>query len=146
MANEYRKQNYNPALLNRRQIYEYIIKQVSKVKQELRTANVEESVNTALNKLANLMDELSKDSQIAELKDLTIDISATIRGVKLHDITRASLDEMLQKLLNVSESIVLEEKKKENAGKLKALLLEMAAHSEEIANVIDLDQIFKIFG
>lgn len=129
-------------MMSRKERYEYLIKQVSEVKQELRTANTEETVNTALDKLASLMDKMTKDSQVADAKGLIADIAVTIRGVKLHDITRSALDEMLQKLLDVSRNIVAEEEKKENAGKLKALFLELAEHSEEITQVIDINKIF----
>lgn len=129
-------------MMSRKECYEYLIKQVSEVKQELRTVNTEESVNTVLDKLADLMNRMSKDSQVADVKGWIADIAGTIRDVKLHDITRSALDEMLQKLLDVSGNIIAEEKKKENAGKLKALFLELAEHSDEIAQVIDINKIF----
>ena len=129
-------------IMSRRERYEYLIKQLSEVKQELRTANEEKTVNNALNKLADLMDKLMKDSQLADVEGWTADISGTIRGVKLHDITRSVLDDMLQKLLERAEEIIAEEKKKENAGKLKALFMQLENHSDEIAKIIEINKIF----
>ena len=129
-------------MMSRKERYEYLFKQISELKEELRTANTEESVNTALDKLADLMDKLMHDSQVADVKGWVADISGTIRGVKLHDITRSVLDDMLQKLLERIQEIITEEKQKENASKLKTLFLELAEHSEEIAKIIDINNIF----
>lgn len=129
-------------MMTRKERFEYLVKEVSEVKQELRTANTEESVNTALDKLSTLMDRLSKDSQVTDVKGWVEDISGTIRGVKLHDVTRSALDDMLEKLLKMAMEIIAEESKKENANKLKALFLELAEHSDEIAEIIDINKIF----
>ena len=129
-------------MMSRKERYEYLFKQISELKEELRTANTEESVNTALDKLADLMDKLMHDSQVADVKGWVADISGTIRGVKLHDITRSVLDDMLQKLLERIQEIITEEKQKENASKLKTLFLELAEHSEEIAKIIYINKIF----
>lgn len=129
-------------MMTRKKRFEYLVKEVSEVKQELRTANTEESVNTAMDKLSNLMDRLSKDSQLTDVKGWVADISGTIRGVKLHDVTRSALDDMLEKLLKRAMEIIAEESKKENANKLKALFLELAEHSDEIAEIIDINKIF----
>lgn len=128
--------------LTQKERYAYLVKQVSDVKHELRTANTEETVNGALNRLEDLIDTLSYDRQLAALKGWVADLSGTIRGVKLHDITRSKLVEMLEELLKRANEIIAEEAKKENVNKLKALFLELAEHAEEIANVIDIDKIF----
>ncbi len=129
-------------MMTRKERFEYLVKEVSEVKQELRTANTEESVNTALDKLSTLMDRLSKDSQVTDVKGLVADISGTIRGVKLHDVTRSALDDILEKLLKRAMEIIAEESKKENANKLKALFLELAEHSDEIDEIIDINKVF----
>lgn len=129
-------------MMSRKERYEYLLKQVSEVKEELRTANTEESVNTALNKLADLMDKLMHDSQVADVEGWVADIAGTIRGVKLHDITRSILDKLLKDFLERVAEIIAEEKQKENASKLKVLFLELAEHSEEIAKIIDINKIF----
>ena len=41
-------------MMTRKERFEYLVKEVSEVKQELRTANTEESVNTDLDKLSTL--------------------------------------------------------------------------------------------
>lgn len=126
----------------RKERFEYLLKQVGELQQELRTANTEVSVNATLNKLADIIGELSKDSQFEDIKGGISDIAGTICGVKLHDITRSVLDDMLKKLLERAKEIIEEEKKKENAGKIKKLFLEFAEHSNEIAQVIDINEIF----
>ena len=128
-------------MMTRKERFEYLVKEVSKVKQELR-ANTEESVNTALDKLSTLMDRLSKDSQVTDVIVWIALISGTIRGVKLHDVTRSALDDMLEKLLKKAMEIIAEETMKENANKLKALSLKLAEHSDEIAEIIDINKIF----
>ena len=129
-------------MMSRKERYEYLFKQVSEVKEELRTANTEKSVNTALDKLEDLMDKLMHDSQVADVEDWEADIAGTIRGVKLHDITRSILDKLLKDFLERVAEIIAAEKQKENAGKLKTLFLELAEHSEEIAKIIDINKIF----
>ena len=128
-------------MMTRKERFEYLVKEVSEVKQELR-ANTEESVNTALDKLSTLMDRLSKDSQVTDVIVWIAHISGTIRGVKLHDVTRSALDDMLEKLLKKAMEIIAEETMKENANKLKALSLKLAEHSDEIAEIIDINKIF----
>ena len=142
IVREENTKNCGLRMMTRKERFEYLVKEVSEVKQELRTANTEESVNTALDKLSTLMDRLSKDSQVTDVKGWVADISGTIRGVKLHDITRSALDDMLEKLLKMAMEIIAEESKKENANKLKALFLELAEHSDEIAEIIDINKIF----
>lgn len=128
-------------MMTRKERFEYLVKEVSEVKQELRTANTEESVNTALDKLSTLMDRLSKDSQVTDVKGWVADISGTIRGVKLHDVTRSALDDMLEKLLKRAMEIIVEENANKLKVKLKALFLELSEHSDEIAEIAEI-----IFG
>ena len=142
IVREENTKNCGLRMMTRKERFEYLVKKVSEIKQELRTANTEESVNTALDKLSTLMDRLSKDSQVTDVNGWVADISGTIRGVKLHDITRSALDDMLEKLLKMAMEIIADESKKENASKLKALFLELAEHSDEIAEIIDINKIF----
>lgn len=135
----------NIRMMTRKERFENLVKEISEVKHELRTANTKESVNNALDKLSTIMNELSKDSQVADVKGMVADISGMICGAKLHDITRTVLDGMLEKLLERARKIIAEESKKENAKKLKALFMELAEHSDEIAEIIDIDS-NKIFG
>ena len=79
---------------------------------------------------------------MTDVKGWVADISGTIRGVKLHDVTRSALDDMLEKLLKRAMEIITEESKKENANKLKTLFLELAEHSNEIAEIVDINKIF----
>ena len=132
----------NLKIMSRKEHYEYLSKEVSKAQQELWKANTEKSVNEALDKLAELMNKLSHDSQVAEVNGYIADISSTIQYVKLHDITRSVMMDMLQRLLDRVQEIIAEEKKRENAGKLRKLFLELAEHSEQIAEIIDINKIF----
>lgn len=129
-------------MMSRKERYEYLFKQISELKEELRTANTEESVNTALDKLTDLMDKLMHDSQVADVNIWFSDITEILNSVKLHDITRTIFDHLLRDFLSRLEEIIAEEKQKENAGKLKTLFLELAEHSEEIAKIIDINKIF----
>ena len=134
--------NCSLRIMTNKERFEYLVKEVSEIKQQLCTANTEESVNTALDKLSTLMDKLSKDSQVADIKGCVENISGMIHGVKLHDITRSTLDDMLEKMLERARKIIAEESKKENANKLKTLFMELAEHSDEIAEIIDIEKIF----
>lgn len=129
-------------MMTRKERFEYLVKEVSAVKQELRTANTEASVNNTLDKLSTLMDNLSKDTQVSNVRGLVADISGTIRGVELHDITRSVLDDMLEKLLERARKIIAEESNKERVNSLKTLFQELVKHSDEIANIIDINKIF----
>ena len=134
--------NCNIRQMSRMERFEYLHEQVSKLKQELREANTEKSVNMALDKMADLMDGLSKDNQVSDIKGYIADIIGTIQAVKMHDVTRSSLDDLIQKLLERVKEIIAEERKKESALRLKTLFLELAEHSYEIAQVIDINKIF----
>lgn len=126
----------------RKERFERFLKDVTDIKNKLRTANTEESVNNALDELATFMDHSSKDSDLADIKGFILDIAGTITGVRLHDVTRSALDDLLEKMLNRVNEILAEEKKKENASKLKTLFTELAEHADEIAGIIDIEKIF----
>ena len=136
------EKNCDLRMMTRKERFEYLVKEVSEVKQELRTANTEESVNNTLANLSTIMDGLAKDSQVSDVKEYVANISGTIRGVELHDITRSVLDDMLEKLLERAKEIIAEESNKERANSLKTLFLELAKHSDEIAGIIDTNKIF----
>lgn len=126
----------------RKKRFEQLVNDVSALEQELRTANTEESVNVALDKLEVLMNELFKNAQLEDIRGGLADISGTISGVKMHDITRTVLDEMLQKLIEKAKKIIAEETEMEKAEKLNALFMELAQHSDEISKLIDINKIF----
>ena len=128
--------------LSRKGRYERFVKDVCEIKQKLHVANTEEAVGNALKKLSQRMEWDSKDSQLSEVKGAIADIHGTINAVKLYDFTRSQLDDMLEKLLESAREIISEETKKENAGKLKTLFLQLAEHSDEISEVIDVTKIF----
>ena len=117
------------------------LKQIRDIKQDLSTSNTEESVNNALNRLSELMDNLVNDIQLTDIKGILADIQGSTRSAKLHDITRSKMIDMLQKLLEKAGEIIMEEKQKELARKLQTLFSELAEHSEEISKIIDIEKI-----
>lgn len=119
--------------------FEKLFEQLKAAKQRLCLANTQKDVTSALDDLSNLMDKLSNQDVIS---GLIADISGTMRGIRLGDATRTELAQLLQKLLEALKEVIAEEKKKENASKLKAFFLELAEHSDEIAQIINSDNIF----
>lgn len=65
-----------------------------------------------------------------------------INAVQMRDKTRSELVSLLDELLAKANGIVDEENQKELSNKLKALFNQLAEHSDEIAKLIDLSEIF----
>ena len=114
---------------NRRDWYEELIKNVGSLKNDLQTYNTEESINETIKKLSEMIDNMHEE----KINGIVADITGVIQGVKMHDITRTALVDMLQKLVEKLEKIVEEEKEKEKADNLRKLFLKLAEHSEEIS-------------
>lgn len=137
--------NCNIRQMTRMERLEHLREQVSKLRQELRDAYTENSVDKVLNELDDEMDGFYKSSQVFDdVKGYIADILGLIKAVRVHDVTRSALDDLIQKLLErVNEIIAEEEKrKKESAVRLKALFLELAEHSDQIVELIDINKIF----
>ena len=154
------KQWCEKRLMSRVKPFEYLHKQVSEVWQELCMEDTV-YVYTILDKLADLMDESSEDINLSIVKWFISDITEQISYVR-KDITEvATLKEPIELLLKRTEEIIEQEReiieqerriaeetpkeerrKKEAALRLKAWLLELAEHSDEIAQVIDVNKIF----
>lgn len=137
--------NCNIRQMTRMERLEHLREQVSKLRQELRDAYTENSVDKVLNELDDEMDGFYKSSQVFDdVKGYIADILGLIKAVRVHDVTRSALDDLIQKLLErVNEIIAEEEKrKKESAVRLKTLFLELAEHSDQIVELIDINKIF----
>lgn len=70
------------------------------------------------------------------------EVQKVINDVQMRDKTRSELVSLLDELLAKANGIVDEEKQKELSNKLKALFNQLAEHSDEIAKIIDLSEIF----
>ena len=136
------KKNSGIRIMTRKERYEYLVREVGTVQHELRTANTEETINKALEKLSKLADGMCRDIQLADVNDWFTDIQGTICAVKLHDCTRSTLDELLNLFLEGVRKIITEENKKENEKKLKLLFEMMAENADKIAEMIDTTKIF----
>ena len=102
------------------------------------SAKTEDSAKHALHALDELASWIGK----AEVKGLLKDIQGMVRSVLLHDATRSQLDELLEQLITKVRELIHEETKKENSRKLRALLIELAEHTDEIAGTIDMSRFF----
>lgn len=70
------------------------------------------------------------------------EVQKVINAVQMRDKTRSELVSLLDELLAKVNGIVDEENQKELSNKLKALFNQLAEHSDEIAKIIDLSEIF----
>ncbi len=70
------------------------------------------------------------------------EVQKVINAVQMRDKNRSELVSLLDELLAKANGIVDEEKQKELSNKLKALFNQLAEHSDEIAKIIDLSEIF----
>ena len=84
---------------NRRDWYEELIKNVGSLKNDLQTSNTEESINETIKKLSEMIDNMHEE----KINGIVADITGVIQGVKMHDITRTALVDMLQKLVEKLE-------------------------------------------
>ena len=118
--------------------FEFLLERVLNVRHELMSAKTEDSAKHALHALDELASWIGK----AEVKGLLKDIQGMVRSVLLHDATRSQLDELLEQLITKVRELIHEETKKENSRKLRALLIELAEHTDEIAGTIDMSRFF----
>lgn len=70
------------------------------------------------------------------------EVQKVINAVQMRDKTRSELVSLLDELLAKVNGIFDEENQKELSNKLKALFNQLAEHSDEIAKIIDLSEIF----
>ena len=70
------------------------------------------------------------------------EVQKVINAVQMRDKTRSELVSLLDELLAKVNGIVDEENQKELSNKLKTLFNQLAEHSDEIAKIIDLSEIF----
>ena len=77
-----------------------------------------------------------------DIIDWVQEVQKVINDVQMRDKTRSELVSLLDELLAKANGIVDEEKQKELSNKLKALFNQLAEHSDEIAKIIDLSEIF----
>ena len=94
-----------------------------------------------IDKLEKLIDVFfNSDSQIEILRN---DVKETLHKFKMHDCTRDHVTKMLMFLENsVLEQIREEEKKAANIDRLRKFFKECADNAEEIAEVLNICQIF----
>ena len=129
--------------VTRKERYEALYNEVSVLKQKLSKASTEKEVSESLDYLAKFFMKVTvNDQQWSSIIELVEEIVGTISAVQLHDATRNVLNDLLQKLLLRVETIIAEEREKENTGKLKKLLYKMAEHAPEIAKIVDINKIF----
>mgnify|MGYP004680824235 CR=1 FL=1 len=101
----------------------------------------EAEVSEEIDKLEKLIDVFfNSDSQIEILRN---DVKETLHKFKMHDCTRDHVTKMLMFLENsVLEQILEEEKKAANIDRLRKFFKECADNAEEIAEVLNICQIF----
>lgn len=116
---------------------------ISALKNAIHDAPNEETLNTLLTDLSNLLTSLDKDEHLANVQHFLADLIGTVESVKMHDYTRANLEQMLDEFVNsMSEEIAHAEENK-NVEKLRALFENLANHAEEISKFINIEEIYK---
>lgn len=125
--------------MSRKERYKQLISEITDAKNTLCAADTEKDVYKALKELAVLF-------KMYDNYDLFLDIiewvQKVINAVQMRDKTRSELVSLLDELLAKANGIVDEENKKELSNKLKTLFNQLAEHSDEIAKIIDLSEIF----
>lgn len=129
-------------IITRKEAYERLYHEVNDIKEQIQSAGQQETVNQALEAMEALLEAKRNDSRFEEVSNLVVEIIATISAVKLHDSTRKILIELLDIFLKQISSILEAERKKENVCMLRRLFQAMSEHAEEIANIIDINNIF----
>lgn len=126
--------------LSRKERYELFREKVTELRERLHTPNTEASVKEAIRDLENFMRCSSRNRDLSDISSFIFDVIGTIEGVKLHDVTRSSLDDLLSKVLEAVNAIIEKESRNEKARKLRELLTDIAQHAEELADILDIDK------
>lgn len=104
---EFKEKHYGSGQITRRERLAYLCKQLNEARNEFHTANTEKSVNMALDRMTGIIKELASDSQVFEVGHIG-GIMCGIRNLKLYNVTRSSLDDLIQNLLERVKEIIEE--------------------------------------
>ena len=132
-------------ILSRKQFYEILVENVSKVRKNLMLANSPETVQKSLDNVELLIICYTRSPYDEAVTERLQEVLNTIHKVHMHDLKRGTLAHILSLLIKDAKTIIEEENKKEQQRieALQSLFMEMAEHVPEISALVDLDKIFK---
>ena len=132
----------NLAIFTKKDRYFYFGNQVRECQEELMAGERQEQLNETLKKFKRLMKQVANDEQLEDIKGWSLDIIGTVDSVRCHDTTRAELSTLLDSFMERIGDLRKEEEQKERVEKARAFFTKLAEHAEDIAMIIDLEQIF----
>ena len=131
-------------ILSRKQFYEILVENVSKVRKNLMLANSPETVQKSLDNVELLIICYTRSPYDEAVTERLQEVLNTIHKVHMHDLKRGTLAHILALLIKDAREIIKEEEKKEQCIEvLQSLFMEMAEHAPEISALFDLDKILK---
>ena len=128
--------------MSQKERYKQLISEITDANNALCAADTEKDIYKALKDLAVLFNQFDNHDLFPDIIECVQEIKKIINAVQMRDKTRSELVSLLDELLAKANGIVDEENKKELSNKLKALFNQLAEHSDEIAKIIDLSEIF----
>ena len=150
--------------MSRKERYKQLISEITDAKNTLCVADTEKDVYKALKELEKMIadhqyylpkfanftpeewktkgHEFDNYYLFLDIIEWVQEVQKVINAVQMRDKTRSELVSLLDELLAKANGIVDEENKKELSNKLKTLFNQLAEHSDEIAKIIDLSEIF----
>lgn len=128
--------------MSRKKRYKQLISEITNAKNALCAAGTEKDVYKALKDLAVLFKMYDNYDLFLDIIEWVQEVQKVINAVQMRDKTRSELVSLLDELLAKANGIVDEENQKELSNKLKTLFNQLAEHSDEIAKIIDLSEIF----
>ena len=124
--------------MSRKERYKQLISEITDAKN----TTTEKDVYKALKELAVRFKMYDNYDLFLDIIEWVQEVQKVINAVQMRDKTRSELVSLLDELLAKANGIVDEENKKELSNKLKTLFNQLAEHSDEIAKIIDLSEIF----
>lgn len=128
--------------MSRKERYKQLISEITDAKNTLCAATTEKDVYKTLKDLAVLFKMYDNYDLFLDIIEWVQEVQKVINAVQMRDKTRSELVSLLDELLAKANGIVDEENQKELSNKLKALFNQLAEHSDEIAKIIGLSEIF----
>ena len=128
--------------MSRKERYKQLTSEITDAKNALLAAGTEKDVYKALKDLTVLFKMYDNYDLFPDIIEWVQETKKIINAVQMRDKTRSELVSMIDDLLAKANGIVDEENQKELSNKLKALFNQLAEHSDEIAKLIDLSEIF----
>ena len=118
-------------MLTMKEVLQNILKDAHQAHNVLEHTNSHDDIRIVLDKIHGYQ----VDSRVSQnIKSIIADIRGSVHAMRLHDITRSQMCDMLHKLIAILEEAIAQEEHNEEVEAVRTSFLFMAEHAEEFVD------------